>query len=44
MHLVMIGHFIMKKLAEEFKKQITCLSTEKKNHLYSSNRRKKLEN
>ena len=26
----MIGHFIMKKLAEEFKKQITCLSTEKK--------------
>ena len=29
MHLVMIGHFIMKKLAEEFKKQITCLSTEK---------------
>ena len=23
-------HFILKKLAEEFKKQITCLSTEKK--------------
>ena len=30
-------HFIIKELAEEFKKQFTCLREETLNNLYSSN-------